>query len=106
MNVFDYANASFIKSAEGRWALDRDWAKYPPTQIEIEVLFAHCLQLDQLLAPLLRHLVLGNIQTAEGLGNSTFEEVMHWIAAVRSIMGPPRVLPTDTMQTASLGPAE
>jgi hypothetical protein len=105
MDVFNFVNASFVNSGDGLWKLDRDWNKHPPTQIEIEALFAHCMRLDQLLAPLLRHFFLGNIHTAEGLDNSTFEEVIHWIAAVRSIMGRPRLLPTDKMQTASLGPA-
>lgn len=102
MDFFDYTNASFIKSAEGQWTLDRDWTKHPPTQIEIEVLFAHCMQLDQLLAPVLRHFAAGNIQTAEGLHNAKFEEVMHWLAAVHSIMGPPHPLRVEEMHTASL----
>lgn len=106
MNVFDFAHASFTKSDDGQWSLTRDWATYPPTQIEIEVLFAHCMQLDQLLAPVLHHFVAGNIQTAEDLDNAKFEEVIHWLAAVRSIMGPPRPLRVEEMHTASLGAAE
>lgn len=103
---FDFTNATFAKADNGVWRLDRDWDEHPPTPREIEVLFAHCMQLDQLLAPLLRHFVAGNIQTAEGLDNAKFEEVMHWLAAVRSIMGPPRPLRVEEMHTASLGPAE
>ena len=106
MVAFDFANASFTKSCDGRWTLDRDWTTHPPSQIETEVLFAHCMQLDRLLAPVLHHFVAGNIQTAEGLDNAKFEEVIHWIAAVRSIMGPPRPVRAEEMHMASLGLAE
>ncbi|WP_342315733.1 hypothetical protein [Lysobacter sp. FW306-1B-D06B] len=105
MDVFNFANATFTKSDDGQWMLDRDWTMHPATQIETEVLFAHCMQLDQLLAPVLRHFMAGNIQTAEGLDNAKFEEVVHWLAAVRGIMGPPRPLGTEEMHTASLDAA-
>jgi len=105
MEVFDFANASFTKSGDGQWRLDRDWTKHAPTQIEIEVLFAHCMLLDQLLAPLLRHVAAGNLITADGLENSTFEDVMRWLVAVHRMMSP-RALSAEAMQTASVGASE
>lgn len=85
---------------------DRDWTAYPPTQTEIEALFTRCMLLEKLLAPVLHHFIAGNIQTADELPNAKFEEVIHWIAAVRSIMGPPRPVRADEMHMASLGLAE
>jgi len=106
VDVFDFTNAKFVKADNGTWLLDRDWDKHPPTPREIEVLFAHCLQMDRLLAAFVRQFAAGNIQTADALDNATFEEVMRLLLAARDIVTPPRALPPEGKQAGWTGDSE
>lgn len=102
MDVFDFANASFTKANDGKWTLNRDWAKHPPTQIEIEALFVHLMRMDRLLTAFVRHFTAGNLQTAGGLDNATYKEVMRFAKAVGDIIGPPHSPHAEDVHTVSL----
>jgi hypothetical protein len=106
MDFFDFSSATFVKADNGSWHLARDWDKHPPTPREIEVLLAHCLQMDRLLAAFVRHFAAGNIQTADALNDATIEEVMRLLSAVRDIVTPPSALPPEGKQVGWTGASE
>lgn len=89
MDAFNFAEATFVKANDGSCSLDRDWTAYPPTQIEVEALFAHWLQFDRFLSALVSHYANGELVIAEGLDGATAANVIRFLVAVGDAVTPP-----------------
>lgn len=88
MPGFDHTAASFVRDADGRWQLDRDWTEHPPIESEVQALAAAVMVMGHLLAELVHHIAVGNLQVADGIDGMPHLSVVQFLHRVDQFMVP------------------